>query len=164
MENKKTWDDKFLSISREVGTWSKDRSTKLGAVIVDKNNVIISVGYNGFPRNIDDDIEERHQRPEKYKWTEHAERNAIYNLARRYLEGTKIYLPWIPCVDCARAIIQTGISEIITDNIVVPERWKDNFKTSIMMLEEAGVIIRLINSDKKLLLNDIIKDEESNEK
>ena len=159
-----TWDDKHLSLSKEIASWSKDRSTKVGAVIVGEDNEIISVGYNGFPRGVDDDVEERHQRPEKYKWAEHAERNAIYNFARRFLKGTKIFLPWIPCTDCARAIIQCGISEIITDNIKIPDRWKDNFKTSIKMLEEAGVTIRLANSDEKLLLKDILpEDEEKNE-
>ena len=164
MKNK-TWDEKHLSLSKEVASWSKDKSTKVGAVIIGEDNEVVSIGYNGFPRGVNDDIDERHQRPEKYKWTEHAERNAIYNFARRFLKGTKIFLPWIPCADCARAIIQCGISEVITDNIEIPDRWKDNFKTSIMMLEEAGVSIRLVNSTEKLLLKDILpENEESNEK
>lgn len=157
---RKRWDEKHLSLSREVASWSKDRSTKVGAVIVGPDNEIVSVGYNGFPRGVDDDIEERHQRPDKYKWTEHAERNAIYNFARRFLKGCKIFLPWVPCSDCARGIIQCGISEVVTDNIDIPDRWKEDFKISIKMLEEAGVGIRLVNSEKKLTLEDIFKENE----
>lgn len=148
MDRKKTWDERHLSLSKEVASWSKDRSTQVGAAIIGPDNEVVSVGYNGFPRDVDDDIEARHQRPEKYKWTEHAERNAIYNFARRFLKGCRIFLPWIPCSDCARAIIQCGIMEIVTDNIEIPERWREDFTVSIQMLHEAGVTIRLANSDE----------------
>jgi dCMP deaminase len=71
------WTNYFLNIAEAVKEKSKDQRTKIGAVIVGKDNEIVSTGYNSFPRGIDDDVEERQQRPEKYFWFEHAERNAI---------------------------------------------------------------------------------------
>lgn len=148
----KTWDERYMGLSRHIAEWSKDRSTKVGAVIVGPDNEPRSMGYNGFPRNVDDDVEERHERPVKYKFTEHAERNAVYNAARVGipLKGCRIYVPWIPCSDCARAIIQSGITEIVTDNIDVPERWRDDFLVALELLDEAGILIRFPNSKKKI--------------
>ncbi len=88
------WDQYFLNIAEQVKEKSKDRRTKIGAVIVGPDNEIVSTGYNSFPRGIDDDVEERQVRPEKYYWFEHAERNSIYNAARIgvRLKDTKMYL------------------------------------------------------------------------
>lgn len=140
------WDERFLRLALSVGQWSKDRSRQVGAVIVDDSRSILAVGYNGFPRGVDDSINDRHARPEKYLWTEHAERNAIYDAARRgvALDGSTIYLPWYPCADCARAVIQSGIT-----NLVACERdsndatWDNHFRVSSLMLAEAGVCVRL---------------------
>ena len=82
MNTKLVWDNRFLSMAKLIATWSRDRSTKVGAVIVGPNREVRSVGYNGFPRGVNDAIESRYERPGKYDWTEHAERNAIYNAAR----------------------------------------------------------------------------------
>lgn len=138
------WDKRWMGIAEEVQSWSEDRSTKVGAVIVDKSNVLISTGWNGFPRGVLDK-EERHSRPAKYLWTEHAERNAIYNSARRGhgTEGCKIYVPWYPCADCARAIIQAGIVEVIARE---PDwnhpTYKDSFSVTTEMFEEARIRVR----------------------
>uniref|UniRef100_UPI0035253B42 deoxycytidylate deaminase n=1 Tax=Salmonella enterica TaxID=28901 RepID=UPI0035253B42 len=104
-------DDYFINLARSVSERSKDRSTKVGCVIVGPDNEIRSTGYNSFPRGINDDAPERHARPEKYLWTEHAERNAIYAAARvgTPLKGCRAYLPWFPCMGCARALVQSGI-------------------------------------------------------
>ena len=93
------WKSKFMRLAEEIADWSKDRSSKVGCVIVGPSNEIRSTGFNGFPRGVADDISERLTRPEKYLWTEHAERNAIYNAARAgiSLEGCTMYLPWFPC-------------------------------------------------------------------
>jgi dCMP deaminase len=139
---KVNWDKRFMDLAKYISEWSKDRSTKVGAVIVNDDNIILSVGYNGFCRGCDDTKEERHERPAKYKYTEHAERNAIYNANRLMvcLKGAKIYIPWFPCTDCARAIIQSGIR-----TVVVPapnfqdERWGEDFKVSVELFEETGV-------------------------
>jgi len=137
-----SWDNKFKGLAEHVAQWSKDRSTKVGAIIVNGRNAVVSIGYNGFPRGVNDDIEDRHDRPAKYKWTEHAERNAIYN-AGQSLIGCSMYLNWFPCVDCARAISQSGIIEIICEEPDLNDpTWGDDFKITIEMMVESGVSIR----------------------
>jgi dCMP deaminase len=141
------WDQRFMSLARHVGTWSKDRSRQVGCVIVAPDNVVRAIGFNGFPRGLNDEREERHLRPAKYLWTEHAERNAIYTAARTgvSLVGCRMYLPWFPCVDCARAIVQTGIVELIA---IPPDltdmKWGEGFAVSEEMLKEANVIVRYL--------------------
>ncbi len=135
-----SWDLKYLELAKFVATWSKD-TTKVGCVIVSPENKVRSIGYNGFPRGVEDNVPERHERPAKYKWTEHAERNAIYN-AERNLKNCTIYLEWFPCADCARAIIQSGISTMIAGTPDVDnETWGEDFKVSLVMLLEAHVDI-----------------------
>jgi dCMP deaminase len=150
------WDRRFIDLARHVGSWSKDRSRQVGCVIVGSDNIVRAIGYNGFPRGLDDDLEERHERPAKYLWTEHAERNAIYGAARIgiSLAGCRIYLPWFPCVDCARAIVQTGIAELIG---IKPDfadaKWGEDFATSLKILDEAKVVVRYID-----ILPSVIRD------
>jgi dCMP deaminase len=139
------WDRRFMELAVHVGSWSKDRSTKVGCVIVGSSNEVRAVGYNGFVRGADDDIDERHQRPNKYIWTEHAERNAIYHaaLVGVPLAGCRMYLPWFPCVDCARAIVQSGLVELIAlQPDLNHERWGVDFRHALELLKEAGVAIR----------------------
>lgn len=144
------WDKYFLELAGKVAEPSKDRSTKLGCVIVGESNEILSTGYNGFPRGVNDDIDERHDRPLKYKWTEHAERNAIYNAARSgiRLKNSRIYVPWFPCADCARAIIQSGITEVIcySDGLDAV-RWKEDFEIAKTMFIETNTSVVLIDKD-----------------
>ena len=109
------WVDYFYNIAEQVKEKSKDERTKIGAVIVGKDKEIVSTGYNSFPRGIDDWKSERQERPEKYYWFEHAERNAIYNAARIGVstKGCTMYLTCgMVCADCARAIINAGIVRI----------------------------------------------------
>src|SRR5437660_184888 len=110
------WDQRFMELAGFVAGWSKDRSRQVGCVIVAPDNSLRSIGFNGFPRGLNDDHDHRHERPAKYFWTEHAERNAIYAAARNGipLAGCRMYLPWFPCVDCARAIVQAGIAELVS--------------------------------------------------
>lgn len=109
------WDEYFMSLCYLVAMRSKDTSTKSGCVIVGPGKEILSTGYNSLPRGMDDSLEERYQRPLKYEFFEHCERNAIYNAARNgvSLLGSTLYVNWLPCMDCARAIIQAGISEVV---------------------------------------------------
>jgi dCMP deaminase len=149
------WDLKFIELSNHIAEWSKDTSRKVGAVIVDKDHIVISVGYNGFPRGCDDTIDTRYERPDKYLFTEHAERNAMYHAARHgvSLKGCSIYITQFPCADCARGIIQSGIDKIIAPSPDVNhDRWGDHFKASLVMLEEAKVEIVLICQKKELAL------------
>lgn len=141
------WNKRFISVAQLVASWSKDKNRKVGAVIVDSGNRIISTGYNGFPSGINDDIDSRHERPAKYLFTEHAERNAIYSAANHGIKtgGCTIILEWFPCADCARGIIQSGIKKVICG---VPDftddRWGESFKASSEMFEEAGIEMEYI--------------------
>jgi dCMP deaminase len=140
-----------MALAQFVGNWSKDRGTRVGCVIVGPDNEVRAIGYNGFPRGVSDDEEERHSRPTKYLWTEHAERNAIYHaaLVGIALKGCRMYLPWFPCMDCARAIVQSGISEIIAYHPEVEHpKWGNDFQNSIALLQEAGVKLRLLASQQ----------------
>ena len=139
------WDEYFLQMANLVSTRSKDESTRVGCVIVGPGMEVRSTGYNGFPRGINDEAPERHERPEKYLWTEHAERNAIYNAARMGtpLLDCTMYLPWFPCMDCARAIIQSGIETLVCEPEGRPHRHKyaEEMKKARVMLLEAGVTV-----------------------
>lgn len=144
-----SFDQYFVDLARAVSTRSKDRSTKVGCVIVGPDNEIRSTGYNGFPRGINDDTPERHERPEKYLWTEHAERNAIYSAARVGipLKGCRAYLPWFPCMDCARALVQSGIVELIaTKPDLNDPKWGEDFKRVGTLFAEAGVALRFVEA------------------
>jgi dCMP deaminase len=145
------WGLRFKELALHVASWSKDKSTKVGAIIVDDDRNPLAIGYNGFPRKCRDDVEERYERPLKYKWTEHAERNAIYTAARNgvRIEGATMYLFWFPCVDCARGIIQSGIREIYCDEPnFQDERWGEDFKISDQMFKEAGIIMNYYKKEE----------------
>ena len=112
------WVEYFQNLAHQVKLKSKDERTQIGAVIVGKDKEIVSTGYNSFPRGIKDNVKERQERPEKYFWFEHAERNAIYNAARIGVstKGCTMYLSCgIPCSDCARGIINAGITRIFCE-------------------------------------------------
>lgn len=151
-EMRPSWDEHFISICHSVRERSPDTSTKTGSVVVGPDKEIRSTGYNGFVRGIRDDVPERFERPRKYKWFEHAERNAIYNAARMgtSLKGCVIYCTWPPCSDCARGIIQSGISEVVVETLSVPTRWFEDFSVGLEMIIEAGGKVRLINSDEAI--------------
>jgi dCMP deaminase len=140
-------DWRYIEMADLVGTWSKDRSRKVGCVVVGPNKEVRSTGYNGFPRRVSDVIEERHKRPAKYMWTEHAERNAIYNAARVGipLEGCTIYMAWFPCIDCARAIVQSGITTLVSASQpdLNDPKYGEEFRTGLQLLKEAGIAYRL---------------------
>jgi dCMP deaminase len=144
------WDDRFMELAGFVGKWSKDRSTKVGCVIVGPRNEIRSLGYNGFPRGVADAPADRHERPAKYRWTEHAERNAIYNalLSGARIEGCRMYLPWFPCMDCARGIAQVGIAELVALRPDTEDpTWGRDFGDALLLFQEAGVVVRFYQDD-----------------
>jgi dCMP deaminase len=141
-------DEIFAQVAKDISVASKDRSTKVGAIIIGPDDELRSAGYNGFARGVNDDVEERHQRPEKYLWTIHAERNAIDNAARAGIatKGCSIYVPALfPCCQCAGSIINAGIVEVVTvePDLELP-KWGEEFKRSIQMFEEAGVKVRFL--------------------
>ena len=141
------WVEYFYKIADQVKEKSKDKRTKIGAVIVGKDKEIVSTGYNSFPRGIEDNKKERQERPEKYYWFEHAERNAIYNAALIGVstKGCTMYLTCgIPCAECARAIIKAGIIRIfaVRDGEAKSQKWKDSAERSMEMFKEAGVDVQ----------------------
>jgi dCMP deaminase len=139
------WTEYFLNIAEQVKLKSKDQSTQIGAVIVGTDNEVLSTGYNSFPRGMDDNKQERQERPEKYFWFEHAERNAIYNAARVGipLKGSVIYLTsGLPCMDCARGIVNSGIKTVYCKEVCTTknkEKWVESQTKSLQLLQECGV-------------------------
>jgi dCMP deaminase len=139
------WNEYFLGIAEQVKLKSKDQSTQIGAVIVGEDNEVLSTGYNSFPRGLDDSLQERQERPEKYFWMEHAERNAIYNAARIgvSLKNSTIYLTsGLPCMDCARGIVNTGIRTVYCKHICTTknkEKWDESQTKSYQLLNECGI-------------------------
>ena len=147
--SEREWAAHHVGAAEHQATKSKDRSTQVGAIIVGPDQEIRSTGFNRFPRGVDDNVEERHERPLKYLYTEHAERNAIYNAARigTALLGSTLVLnfcPW-PCTGCARGVIQSGVARVIGyKNCPFPgkgDQWDEDLAVAKEMLEEAGVEI-----------------------
>lgn len=136
---------KYLEIAHAVSKLSKDKSTKVGAVILGKDSMEVrSLGYNGAPRGCPaDEDEKRTARPEKYFWMEHAERNAIYNAARVGvpLAGSTLIVTHPPCMDCARAIVQAGIKEVYwpAPSKEFGMRWIEHKYRVIALFNECGI-------------------------
>ena len=144
-----SWDDYFAGLLAHVAIKSKDPATKFGAVIVGPDKEIRSTGYNSFPRGLDDNVQARLERPEKYHWMEHAERNAIYNAARcgTQLKSCTLYINAHPCIDCARAIVQAGIAEVVvcdSSESGFKERWAESITRTEQLLRECEVAVRHI--------------------
>ena len=139
------WTEYFLEIAEVIKLKSKDQSTQIGAVVVGEGRNVLSTGYNSFPRGLDDSLQERQERPEKYFWMEHAERNAIYNAALEgvSLKNSTIYLTsGLPCMDCARGIVNSGIKVVWCKSVCTPknkEKWEESQKKSLQLLNECGV-------------------------
>lgn len=144
------WDARFLKMALGIADWSKDQSTKVGCVIVDDAGNVVSTGFNGLPRGLEDDVPARQERPEKYHWYEHGERNAIYSAARRgaSVAGCTLYVTSTPskftcCTDCARGIIQSGIVRVVQEPLQfdseAQKRWAESTDRVITMFKEAGV-------------------------
>jgi len=110
------WNNRYIAIAKEVASWSKDPSTQVGAIIVGSKGQILSQGYNGFPRGILDDQDRLNLREVKLSLMVHAEMNAIYNATYSgvCLDGSTLYVYGLPiCSECAKGIIQVGISKIV---------------------------------------------------
>ena len=149
-------DNYFKSVALLSGKRSKDPNTQVGACIVNKNNVIESIGYNGLPKGCSDDEfpweKEGEMLNTKYPFVVHAELNAILNAKGKDLSGCKIYVALFPCNECAKAIIQSGISEVV----YLSDKYSntDSVKASKMMFKCAGVELRqLVPSYKEINLS-----------
>ena len=148
-EKRDKWDRRYLKLAQEVSKWSRDPSTKVGAVIV-KDNRVVATGYNGFPQYVEDTDERYLNRDVKYKLTVHAELNAILVAGHR-AKGATIYV-WpsfdIPnvCHECAKSVIQSGITRVVgytpsPEDKERAKRWSDSISIARMMLTEAEVRI-----------------------
>ena len=151
-----TWDEYFMGVALLAAMRSKDPNTQVGACIVDGENRILSTGYNGFPSGCSDDEfpweREGGFSDTKYPFVVHAELNAILNARGKNLTDSKIYVALFPCHECAKAIIQSGIKEII----YLSDKYKDTESTiaSKRMLDRAGVkYTQLFMENKKIVLN-----------
>lgn len=140
-----SWDTYFMGVAILSSKRSKDPSTQVGACLVNQNKKIIGIGYNGFPRGIEDDEfpwqKDGSFLETKYAYVVHAEVNAVLN-ATESLNGASCYVTLFPCNDCAKVLIQSGVKEVV----YVEDRdfEKDIFKASKKMFESAGVLLRKI--------------------
>lgn len=137
LQHSTKWNMRFLQLAEHIAQWSKDPSTKVGAVIVRPNKTIVSVGFNGLPRGITDDDAILNAREKKYEVIVHAEDNALL-MAKEDLTGCSLYTwPLPPCSRCAGRIIQAGIGEVIA--LCPIERWQDNCQQGYKLLTSANV-------------------------
>jgi dCMP deaminase len=137
------WHYRFLELADRIATWSKDPSRGVGCVIVTQGKQIVSTGFNGLPRGIED-RPERLERPVKYDLICHAELNAIVQCARNGVSpiGCTLYSSFHPCISCAITIIQAGITEVVTYAIESgDERWLDSISKSRVVFEEAKITV-----------------------
>jgi len=135
------WDRRFLDLCKTIASWSKDPSTKCGAVIVRPNRTIVSLGYNGFPRDICDTAERLNDRQVKYSLTVHSEMNALHN-APCSVDGFTIYCyPFVACNACTIHLIQAGIKRVVAPlpSGDILSRWASDIKVTKELLKEAGV-------------------------
>ena len=141
MDRQEKWDRRFLGLAQHIASWSRDPSTKVGAVIVDQDYRIISTGFNGFAKGVVDTHERYENRDLKYKMILHAERNCLL-FARQSLKGCTLYTwPFATCAVCAAMVIQAGITRCVAP--VLPDhlkgRWNDELELAMTMFSEAGV-------------------------
>ena len=145
------WDKYFVSMLYLIAMKSKDQKTQNATIIVGPDNEIRSTGYNSFPRGINDNLPERQERPEKYLWMEHGERNAIFNAARVgvSLKGCRAYVSGIPCMDCARGLVQVGVVKVIVHILKDYKSglWEEHAIRTLKLFYEAGVIVSKYQGD-----------------
>lgn len=147
------WDYRFMRLAREISTWSKDPSSKIGAVIVNDDRRILATGYNGFPRGIADTEDRLNDREQKYPRIVHGEMNALMNALYSgvSVKDATIYVWGLPvCSECTKSVIQAGIKRVAIMHIdEAPEKWKDQWiNMSRPMYEEAGVSVTYMNLNK----------------
>ena len=154
------WDEYFMGVAMLAARRSKDPNTQVGACIVSGENIIISTGYNGMPKGCSDDEFpwDREGEQTKYPYVVHAELNAILNANGRDLRGSKLYVALFPCNECAKAIIQSGVREVV----YLSDKYKDtmgNF-ASKKMLDAAGVKYTQLHSRVKSITLDLVPEED----
>ncbi len=138
------WDKRYLNLAGHIATWSKDPSRKVGAIAVGSKGQVLAQGYNGFPRGVKDNPAKYNNKEAKYARVVHAEMNCIYNATYNgtSLDGATMYIHGLPvCSECAKGIIQVGVTRVVTKAIddSMPERWIESTELTKQLFEEAGV-------------------------
>jgi len=136
------WDQRYLGLAEEVAQWSKDPSSKVGAVAVGTKGQVLAQGYNGFPRGIDDSLTRYYDRDRKYELVVHAEMNVIYNATYNgvSLDGATLYVTGLPvCSECAKGIIQVGIRRVVMKDVDTSRKWEDSWRKTQEMFNEASI-------------------------
>ena len=157
-----SWDEYFMGVAMLAARRSKDPSTQVGACIVSDDNIIISTGYNGMPKGCSDDEfpweRSGAENETKYPYVVHAELNAILNANGRDLRGSRLYVALFPCNECAKAIIQSGVKEVV----YLSDKYKDTMGNlaSKKMLDAAGVQYTRLQSRVGSITLDLIPEEE----
>ena len=159
-----SWDEYFMGIAMLAAKRSKDPNTQVGACIVSQDNIIISTGYNGMPKGCSDDEfpwdrKGENEAATKYPYVVHAELNAILNANGRDLRGSRLYVALFPCNECAKAIIQSGVKEVL----YLSDKYADSMATlaSKRMLDAAGVkYTQLTPSVESITLNFIPEEDQ----
>ena len=158
-----SWDEYFMGIAMLAARRSKDPNTQVGACIVSQDNIIISTGYNGMPKGCSDDVfpwdrSGENEAATKYPYVVHAELNAILNASGRDLRGSRIYVALFPCNECAKAIIQSGIKEVI----YLSDKYHDTMLNLVSkrMLSAAGVKFTQLKTTVKSITLDFTPEEE----
>lgn len=138
------WDKRFVALAEHIAGWSKDPSTKVGAVLVGNDRRKVTFGYNGFPPGIADTPDRLSNRDTKLLYTQHAERNALDN-ALFDTDSATLYCTFFPCCDCAKSIISKGILRVVAPipSSEQEEKWGESFRTTRMMFVEAGVMVEM---------------------
>ena len=155
-----SWDEYFMGIAMLAAKRSKDPNTQVGACIVSQDNIIISTGYNGMPKGCSDDEYpwERVGEQTKYPYVVHAELNAVLNASGRDLRGSKLYVALFPCNECAKAIIQSGVKEVL----YLSDKYKDTMGNlaSKRMLSAAGVKYTKLKPEHETITLDFVAEED----
>ncbi len=155
-----SWDEYFMGIAALTARRSKDPSTQVGACIVSQDNIIMSTGYNGMPKGCSDDEFpwDRDGEQTKYPYVVHAELNAILNANGRDLRGSRIYVALFPCNECAKAIIQSGVREVV----YLSDKYdgSPSNQASKRMLAAAGVKVTRLTTALEEITLDFTPEEE----
>ena len=158
-----SWDEYFMGIAMLAARRSKDPSTQVGACIVSPDNIIISTGYNGMPKGCSDDEFPWDRKGDaedqtKYPYVVHAELNAILNANGRDLRGSRLFVALFPCNECAKAIIQSGVKEVL----YLSDKYADSMSTiaSKRMMDSAGVKYTQLRPGMKSITLDFVPEED----
>ena len=142
------WDLRFMDLAKHIAGWSRDPSTKVGAVAIDSRKRLVASGFNGLSRRVEDSPERLHNRTTRYSLTVHAEINMLIS-AERSLRGCTVYLWPLPCCSqCASALIQAGIARVVAPapSPDLADRWGESIELAVMAMREAGVKVDILDN------------------